>query len=51
MQEEKERVEKEMVDVESTSPPSIYAVPPFDVAVQEVNLSEESVCVYEMLRG
>ena len=46
MDEVKEMSEKERVDVESASPPSIYNAPPFDVAVQEVNAMEEreSLC-------
>ena len=44
--ESKVREENERVESESASPPSIYNAPPFDVAVQEVNVMEEreSVC-------
>ena len=41
MYEEKEREEKERVEGESASPPSIYNAPPFDVALHEVNRMEQ----------
>ena len=46
VQEEKEREEKDRVEVESASIPSIYNAPPFDVAVQEVNVMEERVSLF-----
>ena len=44
-----ETSEKERVEVESASPPSIYNAPPFDVAVHDSNEREEreSLCLDE----
>ena len=44
--EEKEREEKERVEIESAFPPLIYNAPPFDVAVQEMNVTEEIDSLY-----
>ena len=49
MDEAKEISEKERVEVERALPPLIYNAPPFDVAVHEVNVTEErdSLCPEE----